>query len=222
MSTETVRSGFDTWAGSAKPSLEHPRESALNLKSNAAEAFLWFKVPAPRGATVTSATLTLRARGASSGSRTLTAQRVTKNWKESRLNWNDRPTFVATSQATASVTALANGDEISFNVTGIVQAWASGTANYGFRITTSAGTQHSIHSLNSAYKPVLTVTWSDAPSKPTNLRPSEAATGLAKPHLVFDYLDLSGDTSLAAVQVQIANDAAFTSGLWDSTESTLR
>lgn len=217
MSTATVRSGFDTWAGSAKPSLEHPRETSLYVRSGAGEAFLWFKVPAPRGAVVTSATLTLRAKGASSGSRTLTAQRVTANWSESRLNWNNKPASTSSGAATKSVSTLADGDAIDLDVTTIVQAWANGTANYGFRITTSTSTVHKLHALNSTVKPTLTVTWSDAPSKPTNLRPSEAATGIAKPHLVFDYLDLSGDTSLAAIEVQI-DDAADFVGAWSSGE----
>lgn len=218
MSREVVRAGFDSWAGSAKPSLEHPREASLRLDSGEAEAFLWFKSPAPRGATVTSATLTLRAKGASSGSRTLTVQRVTARWSESRLNWGNKPTATTSGQATASVGTLANGDSIAVNVTSIVQAWASGSANYGLRVTTSASAAHLIGSLNSTLKPTLTVVWSDAPAKPTNLRPSEAATSLAKPHVTFDYLDVSGDTSLAAVQVQTSTTSSFTSPAFDSGE----
>lgn len=218
MSREVVRAGFDAWAGSAKPSLEHPREVSLRLDSGQAEAFLWFKNPAPRGATVTSATLTLRAKGASSGSRTLTVQRVTGRWTEGRLNWNNKPSSTSSAQATASIGALSDGDSISVNVTAIAQAWASGSANYGFRVTTSTTAAHLLGSLNSTLKPTLTVVWSDAPAKPTNLRPSSAATTIAKPHVVFDYLDVSGDTSLAAVQVQTSSTSDFTSPAFDSGE----
>jgi hypothetical protein len=219
VSQETIRAGFDTWAGHAKPSLAHPREGVLQLNSNSpyeCEAFLWFKNPAPRGATITSATLTLRAKGASSGSRTITAQRVTQKWTESRLTYNGRPSATSTGQATAAIGTLADTDSITLNVTTIVQAWANSASNFGFKVTTSATTMHRLYSLNSAYKPTLTVVWSDAPSKPTNLRPSAASTSLAKPHLVFDYLDVSGDTSLAAVQVQIDDASDFATPIFDS------
>lgn len=217
MSVETVRAGFDTWAGSGKPALEHPREKALKIDSSTAYAFLWLKSPAPRGATVTRATLTLRAKGASSGSRTISVHRIAAGWKEGRLNWNNKP-GVAGTAATASIGGLSDGSAIEIDVTSIVQAWTNGTANYGFRISTSATAAHLLYAMNSRHKPTLRVEWSDAPSKPTNLRPSEAATSVAKPHVLFDYKDVSGNTTLAAVQVQIATNSAMTTGLWDSGE----
>src|SRR5690606_26911774 len=54
------------------------------------------------------------------------------------------------------------------------------------------------------------------PSQPSDLRPSEAATSLAKPHLTFTYEDLGGNTALAAVQVQISATSSFSSPLFDS------
>lgn len=218
MSKETVRSGFDSWVGSAKPDLEHPREKTLNLKTGAAYALLWMRVPTPRGATVTRATLTLKAKGASSGSRVITVNRIADPWKEARVTWATKPTVATGNAATKTVGALTDAATIDLDVTGIVQSWANGAKNLGFRISTDATTQHSIYGLNSSEKPVLTVEWSDAPSKPTNLRPSEASTSLAKPYVTFDYLDYFGDTSVASVRVQIASDAAMTASLWDSGE----
>lgn len=217
MSTATVRSGFDGWATSAKPALEHARSKTLYLRSGVEESFLYFKVPVPRGATVTSATLTLYARGASSGSRTVSVRRVNESWKQARLNWNNRPTVTGTA-ATKAIGTLKDRQAVTFDVTGIVASWASGSPNYGVKVYTSAGSRHAFYGLLSSYKPVLTVTWSDAPAKPTNLRPSDAATSLAKPHVTFDYKDYGGNTAVGAVRVEIVDPDDHSIVLYDSGE----
>lgn len=218
MSTQTVTSGFDTWASSTGPATPHPRESALKVRLDNGQAFLWFRSPAPAGTTITSATLTLTARGASTGSRTVDAYRIAESWREGKLTWNNRPAVLPSTLVTAAIGTLADGDTVTINVTNALQAWASGAPNYGLRVSTSATTTHQFYAVNSAYSPRLTVTWSDNPSQPSDLRPSEAVTSKDLPHLTFTYEDLSGNTALAAVQAQISASSSFTSPLFDSGE----
>jgi hypothetical protein len=217
MSSQTVRSGFDGWVSSGYPNVSHPQEIGLKVRSGIAYAYLWLRSPVPRGATVVSATLTLRARGASSGSRTLSVRRATSSWKASRLNYNNRP-GVGPSSATKVIGTVATQDRIEFDVTDFVQAWANGLENYGWRIDTTASATHELYGFNSAYAPTLSVTWADNPSEPTDLRPSEAVTSKAKPHLTFTYNDVSGNTELAAVRVQINPTNSFSSPAFDSGE----
>lgn len=207
MSSATVRSGFDTWVGSGKPSAPHPKDKYLTLDASggAAKALFYFKVPAPRGATITSATLRVFTRGASSGSRTLTAKRITQTWKVSSTNWNNAPSTTTTSAATATIGTVTGGYAIDFNVTTMVQSITNGSNNFGFEVTTNTATPHLLYGMDSGgnYKPVLLVEWEDAPAAPTTLTPADGVVSVTKPTLQFDYTDVSGNTSLAAVRVQI-------------------
>lgn len=218
MSSQTVRAGYDTWAGAMYPSANHATDLHMALRADNGMGYLWFRSPAPAGATVTRATLTLRARFASSGSRTLYVHRVTSSWKHAGLRWTARPSATNTGRAEKTIGSLAHLSTIEVDITEIVQAWASGAPNYGVRLSTSATAVHYLYGFLSSAKPVVEVEWSDAPAKPSDLRPSEAATSVAKPHVTFTYFDVSGDTELAAVQVQVNGTDSFTSPAFDSGE----
>jgi hypothetical protein len=217
LSTEVVRSGFDAWTEAAKPFTKHPKETHYRVRFGQNLAFLWMKSPAPLGATVTRATLTLQMRGAASGSRVLNVHRAATSWKEGGTHWNNQPLGAGTA-VQKTIPAYTNGYDVEIDVTPIVQAWANGTPNYGFRFSTDSTSTIQIYALASTAHPVLEVEWSDAPAKPSDLRPSEAATSLAKPHLTFTYLDVSGNTELAAVQVQVSATESFSSPMFDSGE----
>lgn len=217
MSIETTRSGFDAWVEVGRPSAKHPRDTHYRLRNNECMAYVWMKSPAPVGAIVTKATLVLTARGASTGSRNLIIHRVGASWKEASTNWNNRPATVGAG-INHAIGTLVHGQKIEVDVTSIVQAWAGGAANYGFRINTSSSSLHYLTAFNSTAPPQLVVEWADRPSQPTDLRPSEAASGLAKPHVTFTYQDFGGNTELASVQVQINSTNSFTSPSFDSGE----
>ena len=69
----------------------------------------------------------------------------------------------------------------------------------------------------SEWRPSLYVEWTEAPQAPTDLAPSaNDAVSIAAPVVRFQFTDTLGDTTLAAVQVQVATDAAFTTGVWTS------
>lgn len=213
----TVRGGFDTFALSAKPAKEFGEGKYLRLDDSEAQAFLYLRNPAPRGATIVSATLRVHARGASTGSRTLTARRVSESWKAGRLNWNNKPGVTGTS-VTAAVTSLVDGDAIDFDVTEHVQEFVYGTSHFGWRITTSGTTLHKVYGLDAGQnKPTLIVQWSDRPGVPTDLSPAGGVVSVAKPVLSFTYHDDDKD-SLTALQVQIDAAADAVSPDFDSGE----
>jgi hypothetical protein len=93
---------------------------------------------------------------------------------------------------------------------------------FGFRIasnTTAHKWFYSSESALSAYRPILEVTWSDKPDPPEDLRPDgNRSVSIAKPVLRFDYTDVSGDTDLASVNVQINATDVWTSPSFDSGE----
>ncbi|HET7689339.1 MAG TPA: DNRLRE domain-containing protein [Nocardioidaceae bacterium] len=218
MASETVKGGIDTWAGSGKPDLEHGDDLYLRLKDGEQQAYIHMKSPAPRGATILSGILRLRARGSSAGARDVGAKRVSSDWKASKLNWNNKPGVVGVISET-TVGALDDGDVIDIDVTTHLQTVAGGSPHYGWRITTTGASTHKIYGLNAGrFKPVLIVEWSNKPQAPTSLEPSGGAVGTDKPVLTFDYPDVTGATALVAVQVQIdaAND--FSAADFDSGE----
>lgn len=215
MSRQVVTSGFDAYINANQPSATNPSPARLHLRSDTFFSYLWFRNPAPRGATVTRATLVLHASGASTGSRTISVYRTTEQWFMGLLNWNNRPA-VATPGRSTTVGALAANQRIEVDVTPLVQAWANGSPNYGVTVRTTGTTLHYLGGLTSGWKPSLDVEWSDAPATPTDLSPSEAVTGATHPHVTFTYLDVSGNTELAAVQVQANPTNSWSSPLFDS------
>lgn len=226
MSQAVVRGGHDTFVNSVRPSLEYDGSKYLRLVSGQKRAMLYFRNPAPRGATVTSATIRVYARGASSGSRVLTTSRIAQPWKVRQTTWDNQPTIKADG-TTKTIGALADGDPIDLDVTAHLQTMCNGASNFGWRIDTSAGTEHVLYGFDAGdLKPTLTVVWSDAPDEPTSLAPSGGVVATAKPTLQFDYTDVSGNTDLAAVRVQVdaaksATDPAFDSGPVAATEPEL-
>ena len=215
MATQTVRSGMDAWVSTGYPNQAHPQELTVHVRSEIARAYTWFRSPVPLGATVTQALLTFTVQGSTSGSRTVSARRVTSSWSASKLTWNKQPPEVL-GNATTNIGSLQTGDTVVLDVTSFVQGWANGTPNYGLRITTSSTDTIRFYGFNSSLAPTLTVTWSDNPSQPADLAPAEGVTSLAKPHLTFTYQDLGGNTELAAVQVQVNTSNSFSSPAFDS------
>lgn len=203
MGSATIRSGFDSYSGSTYPAREHAKATHLRLKSGQNHAYIYLRSPAPLGATIVSATLTVFARQATSGPRALTASRIGESWKARSLNWNNAPDVLA-GGVVANVDVLADADPIDFDVTAHVQTVADGGRHFGWRIETDATTVHWIHAFNAGEnKPRLVVEWSDAPDAPTSLAPADSVVSVAAPVLRCDYTDVSGSTELAAVQVQV-------------------
>ncbi len=60
-------------------------------------------------------------------------QRVTGAWTEAGVTWNNQPPVAVT--VTDSVVIIAGLTCASFTVTGDVQAWVDGAANYGWQLS---------------------------------------------------------------------------------------
>ncbi|MFF3669892.1 polymorphic toxin-type HINT domain-containing protein [Microtetraspora malaysiensis] len=150
-----------------------------------------FDTNALAGVSVQNATLTLYRESAFKclpGA--LAIQRVTSSWSSS-TTWNSQPTATTTDQATQTdslcpMSATNLTGSVSWTITGIAQAWASGATNYGVRLigTSESGSVywrnfHS-HTPQGGSKPKLEVTYT-LPSAPevsgTGLTPSAVSGG---------------------------------------------
>jgi PKD repeat protein len=135
--------------------------------------------PVPDGATIISATLSLYKFSSIDG--VFKASRLLKNWNESQVTWN----IAATGTSWTTAGALSAGNDVlatqdgegpvgaganwlNIDVTSGVQAFAGGTANYGWRIgqvssSNPGGNKNftaSEHS-SSTFRPQLTIVYSD-------------------------------------------------------------
>lgn len=222
MSSATLRNGIDSWVGSNEPGTNRGGDKRLIVRSDGTitnYSYIYFKNPAPRGATVTSATLRLFSLG-TFASKAVRARLIIRSWRESFITWNNAPD-VSGVGPTVTQASTADGQEWAFDVTALLQALSDGQANYGFRLAATVvdATIARFYSLDSAVnQPVLDVEWSDAPVAPHTLSPSGGrATSLAAPVLRFDYADPAGQSPLTAVQVQVNNNAdQFTTPTFDS------
>lgn len=225
MTRRVMTQSLDTYTRSDHPSRTYHQASILLVGDGEAVAWLYFSPPFPARASMISATLRLWSYSAPSATRTLTVRRSQDRPYYSRLTWDNQVQGITGPGEPKTVTksgALAGGDEWTFDVTSHMQAVADGEPWYGWRIESShAGLLRLYGADGTGYRadraPVLEVEWADEPSQPDDLHPMGGlAVSVAKPTLRFGYEDVSGDTTLAAVRVQIASNEAMTSGLWDS------
>ena len=215
MRTRPIKTGYDSWTGSGSPSLNHNRATKLSVKAGSPTAYGWIEwgFELPKNAVVASATATVYAAGASSGSRVMSLQRSGK-WDPDDITYTNQPGVVG-SAATASIGTLADADPITFTVTSQVNTIAGGAANYGFRLSTDATTAHKVYGFNSDHPPVLTIVYYIPPTKPTGIKPAVASVATNKWTLSWPYID-PDDTDLDAVQVQIDPGNIFSSPAFDS------
>lgn len=185
-----------------------------------ANAYVFFARPRlPDGATVTSAVLkAYPGDAAGSGSVTINVHHLTSAFDPNNLTWTTQPT-VGTQVST--LTRVWDGASMDFSITPEVQAIVDGGAWYGWRIsTTSTDTTQWIGSGQSTTPMELIIDYTAPPPAPTNLYPAGNATVYAaKPTL--SWLSDGGVSGgqMSAI-VQVASDAAFTTNLYTSNEST--
>jgi hypothetical protein len=194
-----------------------------NTTGGLAQIEAFFTRPFPLGAVITDAKLIMPSGAtAQTGSLTLTARRIQTAYSASTVTWNNRPTAYYAGTATVTKTGpITSGTEWSFDVTAMMQSVALGDPWYGFDISSSTINPKldfgSPTNPNTALRPRLEVTWSDAPDKPRTLAPAGGrAVSVAKPILRFDYVDVSGNTEMQSLQVQINSTSTFTSPAFDS------
>lgn len=154
-------------------------------------SFLKFDLsPLPSGATVDNTTLHLYLYNTEQAvDTTLICRRVTADWSESGITWNNQPGEDTTSQANSTVSTALNWKE--WNVTDIVRNWHSGSwSNYGLKILSSGGAKsHSFRSREyTSNKPILTINYhlpepTPIPSPTPTLTPTPTPKPKATPTL---------------------------------------
>lgn len=169
--------------------------------------FLAVTNPAPRGATVTQALLTINLPATTAV--TFSVFRVTGKWSASTVTYNTKPAVAASATATGSTTGLS----ITFDVTADVQSWCNGVANYGWRLSATANTI--IDAILSGSGATLQVSYGEASTPPTNLSPAGGICGTTTPTFQWDTTDPAED-GLAAINVQWSTDPTFASVTYDS------
>ncbi|MEV6984653.1 DNRLRE domain-containing protein [Sphaerisporangium sp. NPDC051017] len=176
-------------------------------------AHMKFDTSALSGVTVSTASLqayrhavnTLFPCSSSSG---IIAARVTAAWNPATLTWANKPATTTTGQVTTSETGnCAAGQYMSWPVTAIAQAWASGTANHGVElrgVSESANANYQVYFNTSEYggghPPTLNVTYT-IPSAPT-------VSGLA----ITPATQQSGTTIATSLTPQLAATVSDTAG----------
>lgn len=230
MTTKTLTASQDTWTRSDRPSSTAGADSArLALAAGTRVSFLHVSLPTGmKGLTITSATLRLRSYAMPAGTRTLTVRRAQSRPYLSRLSWANQPAGITGPGEPKTATksgALAGQTVWEFDVQSHIQAVADGQPWYGWRIESSEAVLRWFYGSGAAgsfadCQPELELSWADEPDPPSELTPSgNLAVSVAKPVLRFTHVDLSGDTTLEAIHVQVAADEDFTVGVWDSGEA---
>lgn len=186
-------------------------------------ALIYFARPFPLGATISSAKLVLYTSGADAqtGTLTLTAKRIKTAATFSRVTWNTKPTtYFAGTPSVSRTGPTPFGTMWEIDVTAAMQSVSAGDAWYGFELSGNFNPGIPFFGPTTPrvdYRPRLEVTWSDAPSQPRQLAPAGGrAISVPKPIVRCDYVDVSGDVTMQAIQVQTNSTETFTSPDFDS------
>ncbi|MFE6716052.1 DNRLRE domain-containing protein [Streptomyces albidoflavus] len=190
----------DTWVqGNAYPTSQR---GSVELKagtyngSERARSFLKFNTAPYVGKSIVSASLRLYSHWSSTCSTNgagIQARRITSDWDPSSIAWGSQPSTTTasafTSKAAKGFDAACPAGHVSWNVSGIVQSWADGQANYGLRLAaadeTDSRTWRRYHSANyvdgrhdASTEPSLTVTYNNVPDVPTHVAASPNPRGV--------------------------------------------
>lgn len=187
----------------------------------AAIGYIYGARPFPLGATITKAEIHFFSTSMPTGTHTFNFRALRQSFSSSKVNYTSRPTLLSADTKTVTKTGvIADGTEWTVNIQSWMQAVSDGTPWYGIQFQSAENVARYFYAENNPkiqFRPYLLVEWSDAPDKPSGLSPAGGrAVGLSKPVLRAHYVDVSGDTNLAAVQVQINATADFTTPAWDS------
>ncbi|VXC09025.1 DNRLRE domain-containing protein [Aeromicrobium sp. 9AM] len=180
----------------------------------------YFNLPFPRGVQIISATLTVfQKEAATGGARVIDATPLAAGYQESKVTWDDQPIAAGTVGSSPSQgNSAVIGRPWPIDLTATMQAVADGAPWYGFRLSSTNTTILQLFDRSDPdFAPVVDIEFADAPQAPTELAPSSArSVSIARPTLRFDFSDLTGDTSMAALQVWMNLSAPSVTPSFDS------
>jgi len=235
----SARDGSVGWSGWDD---HHP----CGMGSAKYKSFVYFPINFSGMTSIVSATLKLTGHRAGSGNhvygnasqsgRILLVRRMTSDWGEgtdrgesiwsSNESWNytNRATAYTTSgQTSHACTTYGEGVVMSINVLDIVNAWYSGSNNYGFCLNnndmTTVGDGLEFYARHvSGKKPELTIVYetNTAPTAPSLSTPTIGAVTTTSPTFTATMNDADANDKVGSAQVIVYNDAGGTSLKWDS------
>lgn len=182
-------------------------------------AYLYFGLPFPRNVKVISAKLVLVNGSAIEGA-TISAQRITEDWKKNKITWNNKPGVAGGIITCQKSGTQPPGTKWEFDITTMLQTVANGAPWYGVRFTANDGKGEWFYGSEAPeanLRPRIVVEYEEKPDAPTNLSPAggrSVATPL--PLLTFDWDDEDGRGAVTAVFVQISSSSDFSTNLWES------
>lgn len=199
----------------------HVRNLASHIRYSYVLPSIPFKPAA--GVNVLNGKFRLWTYGAWTGTNTVTVRPISEKWTRNRMTWAGtglakRP-GVRASSVSVTKTGGATRTMWEFDIKDILQSVSNGTAWFGLRIEIDTSTLRQFYGSEgtAAYRPELEVEWSDAPQEPTALIPSQGRhISVQYPTFQTDFVDRSGDTSMAGMRIQISDTEDFTVPDWDS------
>lgn len=205
-----LKNATDSYVSEKYPAKNYSTVNRLYLADNSAAdtryAYMYFGVPSGMAnTTIISAKLRLYSGQGFGGAVTMSIARLSQKFTGTRVNWNTKPAVTGASISLTKTSAPVN-TMWEYDVTAVMQQIANGAPWYGFRISATNSTTKWIHSAQAvaAYRPVLEITWSDAPDQPEVLVPDNGeVVSLEKPTLQWDFTDPSGDTTMQAYQLKV-------------------
>ncbi len=159
----------DADVNEAKPNKNYGSGKLMVVNSDAGgnrRVYLRFDLSAiPVNSTVQSATLSICVLTAPKTARAYETHRVTEDWNETSVTWNDQP---VTEPASGSSTSIPTSPGcVTWSVETDVQAWVSNSAtNYGWRVNDGAenaskSVQTKFRTRENSSGPTLSVTYSE-------------------------------------------------------------
>jgi hypothetical protein len=223
MGSATILAGLGSYVSEQSPTRNFNTATGLALRTGGlgeAYSYLFWSRPFPLKANIISAKIKFYTTAMATGTHTITMARPSVPWSQSRMTWVTRPAIMSGTKQVTKTGVQADKTLWEFDVADWMQTVANGGIWQGVKLVNSESVLHwiysEIHPLM-AYRPVLEVTWSDAPSTPTGLAPSGGrAVGLAKPVVRATYIDVSGATTQQAINVQINSTDVWTLPTFDS------
>lgn len=226
----TLKQATDVWVSSKRAKNNHSGAARLRVSSggdgNNQQAFIFFALPFPKGATVLNAKFRLTNSNLINESTTITVSRVVDRWKAGKVNWDNKPSITNTDSVSVTKTVAPSHTVWEFDI-GAMMETVSDLGNWwGLKITCSTQAPKLFYSANanSVHKPELEIAWSEAPEAPEELSPGGGrAVPNNTPLLTFDFVDNAGNEELNACEVQFSStddtsfsDNSFTSVTWNS------
>jgi uncharacterized repeat protein (TIGR01451 family) len=164
--TYTVTADRDSWINQSSATQNNGtattlRATATNGNTQLTRSLIGFTLPSiPSNETITGATLKLVV--TTSGTKTVTVNRLTASWVETTVTWSNFATTNFNVTAEASFTPSVSGATISVDVTALVQGWQAGTfTNNGLGLIGAAGSNAqfaSSEATTTANRPQLVIT----------------------------------------------------------------